>query len=103
VETFDPSTGTWSTGPDLREARSGFGAATVDGSIIVAGGEVFSPTRALDSVEVFDGSEWLGAEVLPVALHGVPLASVGDRAYILSGSRQAAGVDNTGEVWSLVP
>lgn len=103
VEIFDPATGVWSAGPDMLEARSGFGASTVDGLIIVAGGEVFNPARALDSVEVFDGSNWVSGGVLPVPLHGVPLASVGDRVFVLSGSREAAAVDNTGAVWSLLP
>lgn len=103
LEIFDPSTGTWSPAPDMLEARSGFGASNFDGSIIVAGGEVFSPTRALDSVEVFDGSEWIETEALPVALHGVPLVSVDNRVYILSGSREAGAVENSGEVWSLAP
>lgn len=101
VEIFDPATGTWSAGPDMLEARSGFGAAVVDDSIIVAGGEVFDPTRALDSVEIFDGSDWRSINSLPVPLHGLPLAAVDGQVFALSGSRQAAGVDNTGEVWSL--
>lgn len=87
----------------MLEARSGFGVATFDRSIIVAGGEVFSPTRTLDSVEVFDGSEWTEAEALPVALHGVPLVSVDNQVYILSGSQEAGAVENSGEVWSLRP
>lgn len=103
VEVFDPATGAWSAGPEMIEARSGFGASTVGGLIIVAGGEVFNPARALDSVEVFDGSNWVSGAVLPVPLHGVPLASVGDRVFVLSGSREAAAVDNSGAVWSLIP
>lgn len=101
VEIFDPATGKWSAGPDMLEARSGFGAVPVGDSIIVAGGEVFDPTRALDSVEIFDGSAWHSADSLPVPLHGLPLATVDNQVFALSGSRQAAGVDNTGEVWSL--
>jgi non-specific serine/threonine protein kinase len=103
VEIFDPATGAWSAGPDLLEARSGFGASAVDELIVVAGGEVFNPTRALDSVEVFDGSNWVAGSPLPLPLHGVPLATIGDRVFVMSGSREAAAVDNSGEVWSLIP
>ncbi|MGH8928555.1 MAG: Kelch repeat-containing protein [Acidimicrobiia bacterium] len=101
VEEFDPATATWSNGPAMDEARSGFGAAAFDGSVIVAGGEVFDPTRALDSVEILDGGAWRQGEPLPRRVHGVPLAIVDEVVYLLGGSMEAAGVDNTGEVWSL--
>ena len=52
TEVFDPETQAWRAGPSLGEARSGFGAAVVDGAIVVAGGEVFSPDQALTSVEI---------------------------------------------------
>ena len=45
TEVYDPDTQTWRAGPSLGEPRSGFGAVVVDGAIVVAGGEVFSPTR----------------------------------------------------------
>lgn len=108
VEVFDPESGSWSAGPDMNEARSGFGATVVGDSIFVAGGEVFDQSdgfvaTALDSVERFDGDVWALEEPLPRRLHGVPLATVGDTIYVLSGSTKAADVENTGEVWSLQP
>ena len=108
VEIFDPEARVWSSGPPMREARSGFGAAVLEGHIYVAGGEVFDQSdgfqaTALDSVERFDGEAWLEAESLPRPLHGAPLATVGDGIHLLGGSIEPAGVDNTGEVWSLRP
>lgn len=108
VEVFDPESGLWSSGPDMQEARSGFGATVLGESIFVAGGEVFDQSNgfvatALDSVERFAGEVWALDEPLPRRLHGVPLATVGDTIYVLSGSTKAADVDNTGEVWSLQP
>jgi N-acetylneuraminic acid mutarotase len=103
VEIFDPETGSWSPGPEMTEARSGFGAATIGDSIIVAGGEVFDPTLALDSAETYDGTEWKLAEPLPRALHGLSLVAVGGELFVLGGSIRAGDVANTGEVWVLQP
>ncbi len=108
VEIFDTDSGTWSSGPSMQEARSGFGATVLDDNIFVAGGEVFDQSdgfvaTALDSVERFDGENWTFIEPLPRPLHGVPLVTVGDSIYLLSGSIEAAAADNTGEVWSIQP
>jgi N-acetylneuraminic acid mutarotase len=103
VEVFDPITGTWSSGPTMAEARSGFGATVVGERIVVAGGEVFSPTRALTSTEILTEDAWLPAEPLPNPLHGVSLVTVGELIYVIGGSVTAAAVDNPGEVWSLRP
>jgi N-acetylneuraminic acid mutarotase len=108
VEIFDTETGSWSSGPSMQEARSGFGATVLDDSIYVAGGEVFDQSEgfaatALDTVERFDGDSWTFAQPLPRQLHGVPLVTVGDTIYLLSGSIEAAAANNTGEVWSLQP
>jgi N-acetylneuraminic acid mutarotase len=106
TEIYDPESGKWSSGPAMQEARSGFGATVLGERIFVAGGEVFEASdgfqaAALDSVERYDGNAWTFTDPLPQPLHGVPLAAAGDAIYLLGGSIEAAGVDNTGEVWSL--
>jgi hypothetical protein len=103
VEIFDPATGEWSSGPALMEARSGFGATVLDGAIVVGGGEVFSPDRALDSTEILIDGDWREFDRLPLGLHGLPFVTSGDQVLALSGSSQPAGVENTGEVWSITP
>ena len=108
VEIFDPDTGSWSGGPSLQEARSGFGATVLGDNIYVAGGEIFDQSdgfaaMALDTVERFDGNGWTFGEPLPRRLHGAPLTTVGESIYLLSGSIEAAAASNTGEVWSLQP
>ena len=103
VEVFDPVTGDWSLGPPMAEARSGFGATVVGERIVVAGGEVFSPTNALASTEILADGEWSQGEPLPHPLHGIPLVTVGESIYLIGGSTTAAAVDNPGEVWSLRP
>ena len=87
----------------MAEARSGFGATVVGERIVVAGGEVFSPTKALASTEILADGEWSRGEPLPHPLHGIPLVTVGERIYLIGGSTTAAAVDNPGEVWSLRP
>ena len=103
VEVFDPVTGTWSSGPAMAEARSGFGATVVGETIVAAGGEVFSPTKALASTEILTKDAWLPGEPLPNPVHGVPLVTVGEVVYLIGGSETAAAVDNPGEVWSFRP
>jgi hypothetical protein len=108
VEIFDIDAGAWSEGPAMQVARSGFGATVAGDTIYVAGGEVFDfsdgfVATALDSVERFGGAAWTVATPLPRRLHGVPLVTVDETIYLLSGSIEAAAADNTGEVWSLQP
>ena len=108
VEIFDTETGSWSGGPSMQEARSGFGATVLGDSIYVGGGEVFGQSNgfastALETVERFDGERWTFVEPLPRPLHGAPLVTVGATIYLLSGSIEAATANNTGEVWSFRP
>ncbi len=103
TEIYDPARETWRFGPTLNEARSGFGAAVVEGSIYVAGGEVFDPDEALDSTERLEpgNGEWERGDRLPVGLHGNPLVSLGSTLYLPGGSTRAAGVENAGEMLSI--
>lgn len=103
TEIYDPGSDAWLTGPTLTEARSGFGAVVVDGTIVVAGGEVFSPDEALVSVEKLDPvtDEWSFIEPLPHGLHGNPLAAVGADLYLPGGSTRASDVVNDGRTYRL--
>lgn len=103
TDIYDVESDEWRSGPGLAEARSGFGAVVVGGSIYVAGGEVFQPTETLDSVEVFDpaSEEWRLVSSLPLGLHGNPLIEVGGILYLPGGSTEAGAVENSGDMWSL--
>lgn len=105
TEVYDPVMGTWRAGPSLLEARSGFGAVVADGSIVVAGGEVFSPDQALTSVEMFEPADdqWVTIEPLPHGLHGNPLVAIDTAVYLPGGSIRAAAVDNDGLTYRLLP
>jgi Kelch motif len=103
TEVYDLETRTWRAGPSLGEPRSGFGAVVVDGAIVAAGGEVFSPDEALASVERLEpaGGEWTRIEPLPHGLHGNPLVTIDTAIYLPGGSIRAAAVDNGGLTYRL--
>ncbi len=107
VEIFDPASGVWRDGPEMIEARSGFGAAEVGERIIVAGGEILGarPWKALASAEVFDpeSGAWSLLAELPAGIHGMPVVGYEGTAYVLGGSDRAGGIDNRGRVLRLSP
>jgi hypothetical protein len=105
IDIYNPVTDTWRDGPEMLEARSGFGAAVANGKIVAVGGEVLDrqPWQALATAEVYDpGSGWSALPDLPTGLHGHPLATVGDRIYALGGSIRAGAIENEGKVLVLV-
>jgi N-acetylneuraminic acid mutarotase len=103
TEAYDPASESWREGPSLIEPRSGFGAAVIGGTIIVAGGEVFDPDEALTSVERLNSEPdgWFSIDSLAHGLHGNPLVAVGSDVYLPGGSTRPAGVANDGEVYRL--
>jgi non-specific serine/threonine protein kinase len=108
VEIYDPVNDTWHDGPWMNETRSGFGATVIDGGLMVAGGEVFDPVTARDSVEVLamqvsEDAGWRRSVDLPIGLHGNPLVTLGGRVYLPGGSIEAAAVDNPGQLFHLAP
>ncbi|MBK8902142.1 MAG: hypothetical protein IPM53_13235 [Anaerolineaceae bacterium] len=102
VERYDPANDTWFRAPAMNQPRSGFGAAVWDGKIVVAGGELLSPLDILDTIEIFDPAQnrWeMLAVKMPVPLHGLPIAVIGDELYLLGGSGLAGDVANRGRVY----
>jgi hypothetical protein len=103
TEIYDPAAESWREGPSLTEPRSGFGAAVVGKVIIVAGGEVFDPDKALTSVERLNAEPdgWFPTDSLPHGLHGNPLVAIGGDVYLPGGSTRPAGVANDGVTYRL--
>ena len=104
IEIYNPESHTWRSGPSLKEARSGFGAVAIGERIVVAGGEVFSPEKALPSVEKLDaeGSAWTFIDPLPYGLHGNPLVGLGSDLLLPGGSTRARDVKNDGRTYRLI-
>jgi hypothetical protein len=71
--------------------------------IIVAGGEVFDPDKALTSVERLNAEPdgWFPTDSLPHGLHGNPLVAIGGDVYLPGGSTRPAGVANDGVTYRL--
>jgi N-acetylneuraminic acid mutarotase len=103
TEIFDPDSGSWRNGPTLTEARSGFGAAVVGDTLVVAGGEVFEPDQALSSVELLSAGagQWAMIDSLPHGVHGNPLVTIGAEVYLPGGSTRAAGIENDGRSYRI--
>jgi N-acetylneuraminic acid mutarotase len=99
IEIYDPESDRWELGPPMQENRSGFGAAVLNGQIVVMGGEIiYSGLDTLDSVEVFDpaAGNWSFAPPMPFTLHGVPAAVSNGTLYVLGGADVAGTANNFG-------
>ena len=104
VETFTPTAaggGTWATGTPMRTARSSFGAAAVEGKLLVAGGY---NGQSLASAEVFDPASpgtWTAAASMatPRAYHCV--AALGTLVYSIGGMGNNPGILNSVEAYDI--
>jgi kelch-like protein 20/kelch-like protein 24/35 len=83
----------------MQEGRSGFGAAVIDGSIVVAGGEVLvAPFSVRTSVERFDpaAGSWRFEAELPMPLHGTGATAYDGRMYLFGGATMPASAEVRG-------
>ena len=85
-ERFDPASGNWEKLPDMPTPRGSFGAALVDGRIVVVGGE--EPTRVLATVEMYDiaNRKWSTQAPINTPVHGEAVAAVGSTVYVIGGA-----------------
>ena len=90
VEVYDPSNDSWgAAGLRMPTARSGHGWATYKGKIYVAGGEiydshVFATIRAVEGYDPATNT-WTILPTMPTARHGVNVAAIGNRLYVIGG------------------
>ena len=88
VDVFDTSTGEWTRAEPMPTERSGFEADTVDGRIVVAGGEeVVEGGDVIGEAELYDpeADVWTSLPPLPTPRHGHGLASKGRTVYAFEG------------------
>ncbi|MBX7434194.1 protein kinase [Mycobacterium sp. Y57] len=85
-ERFDPASGNWEKLPDMPTPRGSYGAAFIDGRIVVAGGE--EPTRVLATVEMYDiaNRKWSTQAPINTPVHGEAVAAVGSTIYVIGGA-----------------
>ncbi|MEQ9520161.1 MAG: kelch repeat-containing protein [Parvibaculum sp.] len=88
VDVFKPSTGAWREAASLPASRAGAGATVLNGQVHVVGGEQLSPPRTFDDHYVLasDGRSWEKSEPLSTPRHGVVVAGVGNRLYVVGGA-----------------
>jgi N-acetylneuraminic acid mutarotase len=95
VERFDPKANRWERVADLNPPRSGAGVTTVDGRLVVFGGEAKNGVVA--SAAVFDPLTGLWSP-LPDMLtprHALGSVTYGNRVYAIQGARYPAFVRDT--------
>jgi N-acetylneuraminic acid mutarotase len=97
VEQFDPEKDSWGAlGLRMPIARSGMGWATYQNRIYVAGGEILDAHMfaAIRAVEAFDPAtnQWSSLLTMPTARHGVNVAVVGNRLYVIGGHLQGGTI-----------
>ncbi len=101
VEQYDPATDSWGTaGLRMPIARSGMGWATYQDRIYIAGGEIFDAhmMAAIRAVEAYDPAtnQWSVLPTMPTARHGVSVAVVNGRLYVIGGHLQGGFIGGEG-------
>ena len=88
VERYVPARGRWERVPSMRKRRGGIAAATVNGRIVVVGGEEAAGTIA--EVESFEPRlrRWRVEPRLPTPRHGLGAVAFGGRVFVLEGGPQ---------------
>lgn len=91
VEIYDPQTNTWTRGPDMPGAVSGFTAAYLDGRIHATGGEDLFAVTVMNAHQVLDLATmtWELWPELPGARHGVTSQAVNGQWVVIGGSPRA--------------
>ena len=85
---FDPQSGKWTALVGMPTPRGSYGAAYIDGRIVVVGGE--EPTQVLNVVEMYDiaAGKWSTLAPVPTARHAEVVATVGDTVYVIGGANR---------------
>ena len=85
-ERFDPESGNWEELANMPTPRGSFGAAFIDGRIVVVGGE--EPTQVLATVEMYDiaTGKWTTLAPIKTPVHGEVVAAVGSTVYSIGGA-----------------
>src|SRR5206468_3656656 len=86
VEAYDPVANTWTSLPDLPQARSDLGVAIADARLVAVGG--LSDGQVLKSVSMLDlaTKTWAPLPDMGTARHGMAVDAVEDSVYVIGGS-----------------
>jgi len=113
---FNPSSSTWTTGPELTTGRYGHSAIALKGGrvLIVGGSDGQASERLLNTGELFDPAtrKWIGAGSIGAARTQFTLTALADGRALLAGGLAADGLtvlrstllyDPTQNLWSPGP
>jgi non-specific serine/threonine protein kinase len=102
VEAYDPRADTWTTMPDLPEARGGLTAAVLGDRIHVTGGE--EERRVFRDHDTWDAASgaWLRFPELPAGRHGLA-SGVIDGRWIVAGGGPNPDLSGTDRVDAWTP
>lgn len=91
LECYDPATNSWRRLPSAPTPRGGVGAAVVESTLFLIGGERASGT--FREVEAFDlrTQRWSRAPDLPTPRHGIGVAVFGGKVYVMTGGPTPGG------------
>jgi len=92
VEIYDPETDTWLKTPvrGMPTARFGLASAVINGKIYaIGGGNVYYPTEAYTTVEVYDpdSNTWTVKSPMPVSRVALDACSVDGKIYLPGGGK----------------
>jgi N-acetylneuraminic acid mutarotase len=101
-ERYDPKEDKWITLEPMPSNRSGIGAASVNNTIYVFGGENLSKTFNNNEKYNVKSNKWEAQEPLPTARHGLAVVSVNDKIYVIGGGPQPRlSVSNVNEIFNI--
>ncbi|MFO0675118.1 MAG: hypothetical protein U0169_01160 [Polyangiaceae bacterium] len=88
-EIYDPSTGTWSTGPSMNRPRYSARVSHVRNRTVASGGT--GSTASKDDADVYDGSTWtLTSATLGARGEHTQVALADDRVFVAGGVKSGA-------------
>lgn len=97
---FDPTTNTWTTGPDLPAARHHIVLATAGRRVYGFGGFVGKTLQNgfqfQDDVYALDGEQWVRIGAMPTPLGETVALSLDDRIHLVTGSLHGSSDDMQG-------
>ncbi|GAA3935517.1 Kelch repeat-containing protein [Actinoplanes auranticolor] len=102
VDAYDVTTGTWTSLPDLPEARDHVGGVVIGRTFYVLGGRDRGQVNVRDTVYSLDlrGGGWTERAPMPTARGGIAAAAVGTTIYTFGGEGNV--VDGTNTVFDQV-
>jgi N-acetylneuraminic acid mutarotase len=105
VESYDPTTDTWSSMPSLPEPRHHGMAVVIDDRVFVIGGYDASGFNPVDTMWELVGEEWVDRAPLPEPVGAGAAAVVDGLVFVVGGTPNGAfhSYDPAADAWTTLP